>query len=86
MLALHSGSQIFASYSCQLEGVTIIQKKLKEASELSGFLGTGSFDAVIDNNSKEVAQAAAIADAVKVGKISSIYMVFVDGHHLWMCM
>ena len=46
--------------------MTIVEKKLKEASELSGFLGTASFDAVIDNNSKEVAQATAIADAVKV--------------------
>ena len=50
-----------------MEGVTIVTKKLKELTELSGFLGSGAtFDAVIDNNSKEVVQAEAIASAVKV--------------------
>ena len=52
----------------QLEGVTIVTKKLKEITELSGFLSSSSpFDSVIDNNSKEVDQAAVIATAVKVG-------------------
>ena len=60
-----------------MAGVTIVQKKLKEASELSGFLGTASFDAVIDNNSKEVAQATAIADAVKV-RIKQKYLELVE--------
>ena len=48
--------------------MTIVTKKLKEITELSGFLSSSSpFDSVIDNNSKEVDQAAVIATAVKVG-------------------
>ena len=63
---LHAFSCLFLS-SYQLEGVTIVSKQLKELSELSGYLTSGStFDAVIDNNSKDVEQAAAISDAVKV--------------------
>ena len=54
----------------QLEGVTIISKKLKETSQVTEFLGSGlKFDAVIDNNSKDVEQASAITDAVKVGQL-----------------
>ena len=54
----------------QLEGVTIISKKLKETSQVTEFLGSGlQFDAVIDNNSKDVEQASAITDAVKVGQL-----------------
>jgi GTP cyclohydrolase III len=46
--------------------VTIVNQKLKDIGGLSAFLGGGSFDAVIDNNSKEVDEASAIAAAVKV--------------------
>lgn len=51
-----------------MEGVTVVSAKLKELTALSGFLASGDpYDAVIDNNSKEVAEAAAISEAVKVG-------------------
>ena len=44
---------------------------MKEISQLTEFLGSGlKFDAVIDNNSKDVEQASAITDAVKVGQYS----------------
>ena len=37
---------------------------------MTEFLGSGlKFDAVIDNNSKDVEQASAITDAVKVGQL-----------------
>jgi hypothetical protein len=50
-----------------MEGVTVVSAKLKELTALSGFLASGDpYDAVIDNNSKEVAEAATISEAVKV--------------------
>ena len=43
---------------------------MKEISQLTEFLGSGlKYDAVIDNNSKDVEQASAIASAVKVRQL-----------------
>jgi hypothetical protein len=47
---------------------------LKEISQLTEFLGSGlKYDAVIDNNSKDVEQASAIASAVKVRQLNVSY-------------
>jgi nucleoside-diphosphate-sugar epimerase len=71
-------SQPFCEYS-SLTGVEVVTLKLKDIEELNKYLNDKKYDAVIDNNSKDVAQATAITTAVKSYGSSSQYIYISSG-------
>lgn len=71
-------SQPFCEYST-LTGVEVVSLKLKDIEELNKYLNDKKYDAVIDNNSKDVLQATAITTAVKAYGISSQYIYISSG-------
>jgi hypothetical protein len=52
----------------------VVSLKLKDLEALNTYLNDKKYDAVIDNNSKDVAQATAITTAVKVGYFKVLLM------------
>ena len=71
-------TQPFSSYH-QLKGVSIVDTKLKDLEQLKTFLGSGKYDAVVDNNSKSTEAATCIANAVKSYGAGSQYVYISSG-------
>jgi hypothetical protein len=77
--ACDKATQPFSCYD-QLKGVSIVDTKLKDVAQMKTFLASGTkFDAVVDNNSKSVEAATAIADAVKSYGADSQYLYVSSG-------
>jgi hypothetical protein len=58
-------------------GLEVVNLKLKDLEALNTYLNDKKYDAVIDNNSKDVAQATAITTAVKVYKNTYIFDLYI---------
>ena len=71
-------TQPFSSYD-QLKGASIVDTKLKDLEQLKTFLGSGKYDAVVDNNSKSTEAATCIANAVKSYGADSQYVYISSG-------
>jgi nucleoside-diphosphate-sugar epimerase len=72
-------AQPFCSYN-QLQGLTVVDTKLKDIEAMKSFLSSGNkFDVVVDNNSKSTEAAAAISDAVKSYGPDSQYLYVSSG-------